>query len=126
MPISADARPTVPTPIAVLLCAAIGAGLEYGFTSGTGAREAWDLPQYWTVMLPSLAAASAVFGWLSPRHGWAMGLAAVAGQTGVMWARNPGGSLWVVGLGFAALVAAGCALVGAIAAGVRRRRRQPA
>jgi peptidoglycan/LPS O-acetylase OafA/YrhL len=95
-----------------LLAGAIG-WLALATSSG---REAWDVPQYFTVLVPAAVVVSGLLGFLVPRRAWRWGLGLFAGQATVAFALDPTGGLLPLGLlvfGFLSIPAVIAAALGA-------------
>lgn len=88
-------------------------------------REAWDVPAYWSVGVPLLAAAAAIAGFLSPVRVWRWALWAVAGHAAGMAVAHPAGTdlgLLPLSLVFVGLPMAGGLTIAAAAGAVLARR----
>ena len=122
------ATPTrmLPTWLALTVAAAAGAGVELIVAHMAGVREAWDAAWFFGVILPGMFLFSGLLGWASPRRPSWPGLALAAGWFGAMWIRNPAGSLWAVGLGFAAGLGFLFMIASVVGAAIRLRRWHPA
>lgn len=75
------ARPKPSFPfVSVLIAALPGAALEIAVANSTGAKEAWDTPEYAVIVLPALGVIAAIFAWIHPRRSVICGVAAVLGH----------------------------------------------
>ena len=103
----------------LLLAVGAGVAVELVVCGATGEREAWDAKAYWTMGYPALALTCLVLGALFPSGAWLLGFAAVIAQVGTMMLRTEGGSLWPIGLTFAAVLGVPCALAAWVGARLR-------
>jgi hypothetical protein len=110
----------LPRRTAVLLCLAVGVGLEVWISMASGRREAWDSTLYWTVGLPMAAIVAAGVGALTRGTAWTAALFIVPGQMLAMVYRNgPSGSLWPLTIVLSFLLGLPFALVAFLAGKMR-------
>ncbi len=80
-----------PTAAAALAAAAGFVGWAV-FSLGGARREAWDSSIWWMVVLPLLALAAAILGYLVPRRPWRWAVAIIGGQLLAMIVLRPAGT----------------------------------
>lgn len=105
---------------AVLLVAGIGYWLLVSRV--TGAPEPWDAAGYWLWAYPGLLVLAAIAGPLVPGRGWLAGTILTLAQLPVVWMSSGTGSLWAVGVLYAAVLAIPAAAVSAMSGRLAARR----
>jgi len=106
---------------AFLVGAAAGAAGWLAVSLSTGRSEAWDTGEYFSLLLPALAALVAGLGFTAPRAAWRWGFAPFAGQALVAFLQNPGANLLPLGLIVFAVYGAFFILPALAGAALRRR-----
>ena len=105
----------------MLLCLALGVGLEVWISYAGHRREAWDSGLYWAIGLPVAALASAAVGYLSKDTGWMAPGLIIPGQMLAMIYRSGSDlGLWPLTIVLAFGLSLPFVLVGWIASRFRR------
>jgi len=107
----------------MLLCLALGVGLEVWVSYAGHGREAWDTGIYWAVGLPAAALAAAVVGYLTTGNGWMAPGLIIPGQMLAMIYRSGSNlGLWPLTIVLAFGLSLPFVLVSWIASRFRRER----
>ena len=100
------------------------AGAVVWVLPGLRGREAWDMPSYFVVSLPFMAAVAAFAAWRSPARSWRWPLWVIGGQVAAALAFHGFGNLLPLGLIVFVVLGAPLFIVAAVAARIARRKEQ--
>jgi hypothetical protein len=92
----------------------------------TPGAEPWDAPAFWTVVYPIALGIAAVLGACFPRRAWLWGLLLLALQVPVVAVKSGVGSLLLVGVVYALVLAVPAMAIAAGAGALRCRLKQMA
>ena len=104
------------------LAIVIGALTWAVISVATGRREAWDSSWYFSVGMPMICIASAVFGFLEPHKSWRWGVTPLAGQFLWMLVTQGPGNLLPLGVIVFGVLSAPSILTAKLGAFVRNQR----
>ena len=85
--------------------------------------EPWDATAYWTIAYPLSILFAGSAGWISRRHGWAVGMMISLSQWPVMATQEGGETHWAIGLIFLLPLSMPHGAAAFIGGRLKRRRR---
>jgi hypothetical protein len=98
------------------------AGAAVWVLPGLRGREAWDMPSYFVVSLPFMAAVAGFAAWRAPARAWRWPLWVIGGQLAAALAFHGGGNLLPLGVIVFLILGAPLFIAAAVASRIARRK----